>query len=291
MAYYLNEVPTGDVDGVNTVFETANNIFTLVAVFVDGVVYTGDITFDENEITLDDAPTSSIFVDYYDSAPGPGDSDFNLQSVYDAYALQKKDISDVPVETFIMWCNWIQRFAYRKIKNVDPEQFYSEATVTAQQGNNVEITLPDSFRDLSGYNAGLWYLNSDGLLTGVQLPKTGYASTSVGYYLHKNKIYFTPVQWGASQSFKLRWIPTLTTFTSLSDCWTINATNIGTPVVREEWTEYLTKAIDVLYTQWDDDPGSESSADQRFVRCLNEMLSNIQRSPIYYDQSNYAAGF
>ena len=49
-------------------FTTAYNIAQIDDVFVDGAVYTA-FTYVGNVITLTDAPTVSIYVDYYDSPP------------------------------------------------------------------------------------------------------------------------------------------------------------------------------------------------------------------------------
>lgn len=65
--YIYKEVPSGAVDGLNKVFVLANTIRQIANVWVDGGIYLGGVavTF-SNTITLDDAPTTSIFVDYWE---------------------------------------------------------------------------------------------------------------------------------------------------------------------------------------------------------------------------------
>lgn len=65
--FYPKEVPSGTVDGANKTFELANVINTIDDVFVDGNIYLGSITkTGEKQITLADAPTLTIYVDYFD---------------------------------------------------------------------------------------------------------------------------------------------------------------------------------------------------------------------------------
>lgn len=58
------EVPTGTVDGANKTFSVAFEIDQIDDVWVDGVIYTGNITIRDTQIQLADAPTDTIFVDY-----------------------------------------------------------------------------------------------------------------------------------------------------------------------------------------------------------------------------------
>ena len=58
-----NEVPSWTIDGVNKSFSTANTILSVVSLSVDGAEYYW-FTFDSQTLTLTDAPTLSIRVDY-----------------------------------------------------------------------------------------------------------------------------------------------------------------------------------------------------------------------------------
>jgi hypothetical protein len=215
---------------------------------------------------------------------------FTLQTLWDEFLRRKRDLGGLPEATFIMWCRWIQRFSYNKIKQVAPERLYSETNVTAPKGTNVSVDLPQGFRDSAGIDAGLWELEN-GLPTGKKLPRTGFASPRTGYYVWKDKIRFTPMQWGQTKTYTFRWLPDLYSFTALTDYWTIDGASDGTPVLEEHHLQYMVEAIDVLYEQWDINPGSESYADQRFVRALSEMLENIKQAPVYYETINFALGF
>ena len=59
----INEIPVGDIDGINKVYTLANDIQAITDLLVDGAEYTG-YTFSWTTITLNDAPTASILSDY-----------------------------------------------------------------------------------------------------------------------------------------------------------------------------------------------------------------------------------
>jgi len=67
MAFYSKEVPSGTIDGANKTFTLANTIFQIDDIWVDGAIYETAPATSGNTVTLDDAPTASISVDYYDS--------------------------------------------------------------------------------------------------------------------------------------------------------------------------------------------------------------------------------
>lgn len=68
MALIENEIPSGSIDGVNKVFNVAYTIFQIDSVWVDGeIVFNTAYTYLDKTITLDEAPTVDIYIDYFDS--------------------------------------------------------------------------------------------------------------------------------------------------------------------------------------------------------------------------------
>jgi len=63
MTFIAKEVPTWDIDGVNKVFTLLNTPDYIDDIFIDGAIYTS-FSISWTQITLTDAPTLSIFVDY-----------------------------------------------------------------------------------------------------------------------------------------------------------------------------------------------------------------------------------
>jgi len=78
-----DEVPTWAINGVNRVYQTLNTPSKMVAVIVDGADYK-DYSLYTNILTLTDAPTASIYIDYfYGVTPTPTTSDVTLGDISD----------------------------------------------------------------------------------------------------------------------------------------------------------------------------------------------------------------
>ena len=63
------EFPIWTINWVNKIFQTLNNIESVQSLWLDHIIYT-DFSFVWNTLTLLDAPTTSIFLDYTDSNAG-----------------------------------------------------------------------------------------------------------------------------------------------------------------------------------------------------------------------------
>ena len=63
MADIKKEIPSGAINGVNKVFTLLNTPTQIDDVFMDGAIYTS-FSIVGNILTLTDAPTLSLFVDY-----------------------------------------------------------------------------------------------------------------------------------------------------------------------------------------------------------------------------------
>jgi len=115
--------------------------------------------------------------------------------------------------------------------------------------------------------------------TDEKLGITGYGSSKVGYYLQNGQIVFTGAQQITDDYYVMRYIPQRPTLASLNSYLTLDLTATGEPILENRHLQYAVKAIDVLYEQWDDDPGRESIADFRFVREMGLMLAEYTRTP------------
>jgi len=270
--YILNEVPTGVIDGVNKAYTTAQTLYQAVVITVDGVIYTGGVTFAGNVFTLDDAPTASITISYYDSAISTTVTGSLLVStVYSAFSRLKQDVSDVSTTTFMDWADWVNKFAYRHVAGIDSERYISEATITATAGQDWAY-LPVDFRDITKFGCGL-YLYTDGIRSEVQSVLTNPNSSTEGFYIKNDRIYFRPTPTQA-QTYMLRYVPSEPTLTALTDYFSAP--------LDARYTQYLVNAIDILYDQWDEQSSDESLADFRFARLLDELSRNVKQSPAVY---------
>lgn len=82
MWLFPNEIPSGAINWVNKIYTTANNIWTVVDLMVDWAEYY-DFTSTWTTLTLVDAPTLSIRIDYYDTGtiPTPGSDTVTLWDI------------------------------------------------------------------------------------------------------------------------------------------------------------------------------------------------------------------
>lgn len=210
-------------------------------------------------------------------------AELTIQSAYDAYARYKKDVSDVSNALFFDWSNQIMRYAYRKLKEVEPNKFISETTFTVS-ADPQSSDLPSDFRDIDAVGCGLYEIDSDSKDTANRLQPTGHGRRDRGYYFDDNQITFTGID--DSTIYRLRYLPALTTIDALTDYFNVNTATGGKIVLEDEYLDYLVKAYDVLYSQWDEDAPMESITDQRFVRVMDEMLSTYSRKPSVYSIYN-----
>ena len=127
--------------------------------------------------------------------------------------------------------------------------------------------------------------------TDKKLGISGYGAKFEGYYLDGSDVVFTNGQKLINQDYMMRYMPEPPVFDAESDYFTLDGTATGAKLVDDENMEYLVKAIDVLYTQWDRDPTAESLADFRFVRALDGLLSGINRTPQVSTMYNPSSDF
>jgi hypothetical protein len=200
---------------------------------------------------------------------------------------RKKDLSDVSSQVFISWCNQIQRFVYRELIKTDPERFITTDTIAVIAGTQ-SYALPSDFKSIAPAGCGVFDPADNGDDRDNRLTLTGYGSTKVGYYLNGANIILTPKP-VRNDSYTLRYIPTITTFTALTDYFTTDATITGQPTISDEYLDYVLEALDVRYTIWDEDPSSEGLSDVRFTRALNELLGDVRRIPDAYDLPDYTS--
>jgi len=210
-----------------------------------------------------------------------------LQSAYNSYGRFKRDISDVPTATFVEWCDWMNKFAYRYFLGIDAERFITTQSFSISTSPSTQA-LPATFKSMQPLGCGLFLVDTTGADTPYSLPITGFGSTSPGYYLNGGNIVFTGLQ---NATYTMRFVPKITTLTSLTDYFSVSGAIGGTEIFSDEYLQYVVAAIDVLYTQWDEDLGMEGLSDARFARLLEEYGRNINRSPGVYALDDISQAF
>lgn len=200
------------------------------------------------------------------------------QNVYDQFA-RERDITDVSTTLFIQWLDHINRLVYRELIKADPERWITSTTYTITASPTTS-TLPAGFRDIKELGTGVFERNSDGDDTEIQLTRSGFGSTSKGYYFSgASSIIFTG--YTSSQVLVLRYIPTVSEITSLAT----------TLVVPDEFIRNVQDILNVLYSIWDEDVSGETYANIRVQGAINDLLSNIRRESDVYEISSVNTSF
>jgi len=273
MAYNLSEVPTGLINSVNKTYTTANTLYQAVIITVDGAIYTGDVTFVDNDFTLDDAPTASITISYYDEAISPVMTGTLLvSSVSTIWRRQKRETSDVSEATFLDWCDWINLFLYREIVKKSPERFITTAAINDSLAETGEW-LPNDFKQIRAFGTGLFEEVNDVVQHDAWLITKANSELS-GYFINNNKLIFTPIERTDERDFNFRYVPIEPKITATTDYFISPLT--------EAYIEVLIHDLNKFYEMWDENAGLESLADFRFSRSLEELLKSIRRTPQTY---------
>lgn len=201
-----------------------------------------------------------------------------------------RDITDLSDATFTYMAQQCQDYLYRNLVKVDPEKFISEQSYSVTSGTN-NYALPSDFMHIQPDGCGLYEKSTGGYEQDLRWLYTQYGDSTQGYYIEGSNIRLTPDPNKSTKTLVLRYIPNTTRFTATTDYFTTDATASGVEVCPDEFADYLTKAIQVYYYEWDQDAANESIADFRYVRILNDLLDNIKRSPAVYIQPDLSSPF
>ena len=210
-----------------------------------------------------------------------------LQEAYSAFGRLKRDISDVSVATFNEWCDFINKYIYSKVSILDPSRFADTETYTVSTTPSTQA-LPADYKNIDADQTGVFIVDNSGADTEAMLPVTGYGSRETGFYIDGSNIVFTG---GHDKTYKLRYLPTQTAVDDLTDYFTLDGTSTGAEIILDRHLEYVVRALDVQYTNWDEMPGEESLADFRFIRQLAYILDDYKLSPLVYSTRDYSTDY
>lgn len=197
------------------------------------------------------------------------------------FLLRKKDTADIDAlaGTFLKWCNYINRYAYRQLVNIMPEQYITSQVYTTTPGT-ATYTLPVTFQDVGPQGTGLYEITSAGVDTDNRLPVTNFGSSKNGYYVNATQIVFTPVPTETKQ-YKFRFIPILTDLSGES----------STLVIPTRFSYHIMDVLDACYNVWDENEDAEVFNDERVIRSMDEMIANINPIGQTYMLPDFLADF
>jgi hypothetical protein len=199
------------------------------------------------------------------------------------------DTSDVSSTLFLSWANKVANLIYRTIVNVDPEQFITTQNISVVADTS-SYALPAGFRNIDPHDTGFFVVDDNGTMTDTRLPRTMPGALERGYYIYGANVVFTPAP-TKNETITLRYIPKRTTFTALSDYWTVNKADTGKELATDEYLEMLLDGILTYYHRWDNDPAEESMASIRFQRSLSEYLMTLRKEPKVFSMPDFALNY
>lgn len=179
---------------------------------------------------------------------------------------RKKDISDVDAipDTFLRWCNYVNRYAYKLFTNIFPESYIKNQTYNLVN-SLATYDLPTDFQDVGPAGTGPYLVGQNNIPTDTRLPTTNYASTKTGYYMSATQLIFTPVP-NQPVTYIFRYIPLLN---DLSE-------ELSEFIIPQRFSQYLMDALDTCYNIWDEDNNAEIFNDTRFMNSLNQLVELIK---------------
>lgn len=201
-----------------------------------------------------------------------------VQNILDSYTRYKRDVSDVGQATFVEWCDWMNKQAYNFILGIDSERYISTQTYTVSSAPQTSA-LPSDFQSIGYSGCGFYEVDNSGKDTNHALTKTGFGRHDIGYYINGSNVVFTGID--DSKQYVLRYIPVLTTLSAPSD----------ETVLEDRYLQFAVGDVDVLYSQWDQDPEMESIADFRFVRLLSELGRTVSKDANAYQLNDFSQNY
>jgi hypothetical protein len=271
--FQLQENLDAQVNGSQTVFTLGSPVSVVTGVVFDGASYIGTISITgSNQITLGDAPNTTLRVSYY-SVLGLSITGGVPISDLRTYLQNHLDDSlpDVTDTVFINWCDWLNKFLWRKLFKLDPERFIYNSTISVGAGTD-SYNLPGSFKTIDALGCGLFTVDNNGDLTDSMRVRTGAGSSKNGFYLNSTSIVITPKP-SQAETLIFRYIPKINTLSATSD----------EMILDEEYLELLVNAMKKSFMDWDQDTFLESVYDQKFARNLSELFDSYRQESFVYD--------
>lgn len=193
-------------------------------------------------------------------------------TVSDAFTLLEdvnKNISNIGTAQRLRMASMLNRQLRDAIQDVDPARLVKPVTFTVSQGTSTD-TLPVDFQDNDGLDYGFYTLDSKGdldvLLTEVRVND----DITQGFRIEgTDTVEFRNVK--TAGSIVLRYIPTITNFTTFDDEF----------VVDDRWIELVQAGMIHRYAVFDSkgSASDEVGASERFLNLLDDFKVRIRRTP------------
>jgi len=269
MSFISKEVPSGDIDGVNKVFTTANTIYQLDDIFIGGAIYT-QFSYSGKTITLQDAPDTgwTIFVDYWDAQPTGTGGGITVSDAIARIKQQKK--SQIPEVSNDLWFKFLDPLnfmVYEALYALEPNKYIKTNTYSVLDGT-AAYSDPSDLKSLRVDVAGYFDTNTDGTRKYPILRETRIDSTEYGYTRRGGQVYFTPAP-TADRTVLLDYIPRLAHISAVTDIL----------ILSSEQLDAVLHFLMMKYGDWNLDVATQIANDQMFARDLANYLQNAAVEP------------
>lgn len=267
MAFIPKEIPVWAIDGVNKIFTLSKNIDQLDDVFVDWAIYTDISITWGNQITLSDAPTVSIFVDYYDTPPLNPSNGFllvsDLRNILERYL--DDDLPEVTDEIFLDFANDLQIDLYDRLVDINWLDFVKSQDFIYSTDT---IALNTDFLNASKLNTGLYRVQD--WKTDIHYPNVGKWSSLKGWYINWTDL---KLVWNFSnETLRFNYIPTSYDLNNTTDSTIIPNNRRYYPAVRN--------MLKMLYSWWSAvDNTDEARSGEKYNQDLQNLVNYIWKTP------------
>jgi len=261
MAFINNEIPSWAINWVNKVFTLANPIYQMDDVFVDWAVYFAFTVTDTYEITLVDAPTVSIVVDYYDTPPtNPTSWKLLVSDMLTIFKRSKNSsLVDVTDEVFLDFANDLNIDYYDLYVDANPWD-YITATSYSVTSSNFSTALPTDLQEISG----VYEVDSNWLQT-VEVPPI-HITWNNWYYTEWGNII---VRWLPNKTIEVRYFEEPLWLSVISEATLIDNKRRNYPIVRN--------LLDLLYQWWINNNSWEVKASEKYIQDIWKLILNTTK--------------
>jgi len=108
-----------------------------------------------------------------------------------------------------------------------------------------------------------------------KLGETGFGSAEEGFYFNRSNLIFTNAE---EKSFVFRYIPKPVALSSINEYFTLDGTVGGVVLIEDRHKEYLIRALDVMYCDWE----ASQKNQLRRLRCLERGMGLTEPAHIHY---------
>jgi len=257
MAFIPNEVPTWAIDWINKIYTFSKPIFQFDDLWVDWAIYINFTVTWTYTILLVDAPTLSIFWDYYDTPEtNPPSGKFlvsELRTLWERYQ-QNNDFTDVSDDNFIDFANDLNLDYYDKYVEINPWDYILSTSITTDS-TNYSTALPTDIQNIE------WVYTVDSNWIQQEQLSSIHLTWDYWYYYEDWNII---VRGFPGQTIEVRYFDEPITLSTTTEATLIDNKARNNPIVRN--------LISMLYHWWANNNSLEVRESQKYLQDIAKLV-------------------